>query len=497
MCQLRCNHGVSRRGFIQSSAAAALSGMFWGIGSGKAAVDSGDIKQCGPASKYIPKLRVAFVRRTEEYGMWWPGQIYDGEAARKKYTQQIANHAKKLGMYADIRSLPIYSLEEGEAWIAESEAKKADGILVVTLDRQQHTWPTVNKAIDSPIPTVVFSPIGSSFTTNTAAPSKKKGVVIYSTDDFSQVEYGMKMIYAGAKLRETRFLVIKGKERVDTQLANLGTKLRYVPADDFIKEYDRIPNDAALKKMADELITYSTKITGATKQDVLNGIKSYFVAKNLLEREECDAISMDCLGALAKSKKSLPCIAWSHMNDHAIPAACEADLGACAMHAIVQYLFDRPGFQQDPVAETSMGALIGAHCSCPTKLNGFAKPGEAYDIVNHHGARDATARPVWKIDQDVTVVDLVPDAKNSFAGIVTVDDAKDGDELNMLISAGKVVENVSAPPAGGCVVSVAVKLKGVEEYLDYPGFHQLFFYGDYRKQLRDFCRLYGIKPVLV
>lgn len=497
MCHLYCTNGVSRRGFIRSTGAAALSGLIWGMGSGKAAADIGEIKQCGPASKYIPKLKVAFIRRKEEYGMWWPGQIYDGEAALKKYTLQINNTAKKMGLNTDIRPQPIFSLEEGQAWIAESEAQKADGLLVITLDRQQHTWPTVNKAIDSPIPTVVFSPIGSSFTSNTAAPSKKKGVVIYSTDDFSQVEYGMKMIKAGAKLRETRFLVIKGEERIDTQLAHLGTKLRYIPASDFLSEYDRIPDNAALENMANNLITYSTNVTGATKQDVLNGIKSYFVAKNLLEREECDAISMDCLGSLGKTKKSLPCIAWSHMNDHAIPAACEADLGACAMHAIVQYLFDRPGFQQDPVAETSMGALIGAHCSCPTKLNGFDQPGEAYDIVNHHGARDATARTVWKMGQDVTVVDLVPDAKNSFAGIATVEDAKDGDELNMLISTGKVVSNVSAPPSGGCVVSVAVKLKGVEEYLDYPGFHQLFFYGDYRKQLRDFSRLYGIKPVLM
>ena len=39
------------------------------------------------------------------------------------------------------------------------------------------------------------------------------------------------------------------------------------------------------------------------------------------------------------------------------------NLGAVATHVIVQYLFDRPGFQQDPVPETARGAIIGAHCS--------------------------------------------------------------------------------------------------------------------------------------
>ncbi len=141
---------------------------------------------------------------------------------------------------------------------------------------------------------------------------------------------------------------------------------------------------------------------------MINGIKSYMVARRLLEREEADAITMDCLGALGKTKVSLPCIAWSKMNDDGIPAACEADLGAAATHIVVQYLFDRPGFQQDPVGETAREAVIGAHCSCPLQLDGFGSKPEPYDIVHHHGMRDATARPVWKIGQRVTCCDVLP-----------------------------------------------------------------------------------------
>jgi hypothetical protein len=33
--------------------------------------------------------------------------------------------------------------------------------------------------------------------------------------------------------------------------------------------------------------------------------------------------------------------------------------------------------------------------------------------------------------------------------------------------------------------------------LAFPGFHQLFFYGDYKRELRQFCQLYGIEPVVV
>ena len=100
------------------------------------------------------------------------------------------------------------------------------------------------------------------------------------------------------------------------------------------------------------------------------------------------------------------------MNDDAIPAACEADLGAVATHIIVQYLLDRPGFQQDPVAETMREAVIGAHCSCPTRLHGFGTDPEPYDIVHHHGVRDATPRPVWRIGQRTTCVDVLLDDAN-------------------------------------------------------------------------------------
>ena len=97
MCELGSCHHLSRRSFIRSTGMAALGGMILGSGTGKAAEDMGEIKPCGPASMYKPTLWVAFVRRKEEYGMWWPGQIYDGKAALEKYTQQIRITAQKLG----------------------------------------------------------------------------------------------------------------------------------------------------------------------------------------------------------------------------------------------------------------------------------------------------------------------------------------------------------------------------------------------------------------
>ncbi len=474
--------GMNRRRFLAATAAgtAAMWSPTWAL-AGETASER--IRQCGPAAQCTPRIKSCFVRRREAYGMWWPGQIYDGRAAQENDTALIQQAAQKLRFQLDLRPEPIYSLDEMAAWLAEAKDQQVDGLLVVLLDRQQHAWPSASLAIDSSVRTVVFAPIGTAFTTNTVDLAAKTGCLIASTDNFAQVEYGLKMLCAAARLAVTRCIVLAGDQRSETRLPDLGIELRYVPAQDFLNEYQRTPVDEQVRTMATEMIQAARRMLGASPDDVINGIKSYLVAKRILEREEGDAISMDCLGALGQSEVSLPCIAWSRMNDDGIPAACEADQGAIATHCVIQYLFDRPGFQQDPVPETTRDAIIGAHCSCPTRLHGFDCPSEPYDIQHHHGLRDATARTLWTPGQRVTCSDVLL--------------ANAQDPTRMLISTGNVLENIAVPPAGGCVVSVMVKFDRAAEVLAFPGFHQLFCYGDYQRELVQFCRLMKIEPVVV
>ena len=488
----------NRREFMKQSGLAAMGLMTLpSLLSSFRFAASPDVPHFGPAANYTPKIKAAFIRREENYGMWWPGEIYDGEAACKMYTEKIKDAEIKLGIQVDITSKPIYSLEEGERWIQEAKDARADGLLLVTLDRQQHTWPTVGKALDNNIPTVIFSPLGSSFTTNTQLYCKKDGAFIASTDDFSQAEFGMKMLKAGAKIRETRYLVIIDgiTEISEISLDHFGTKLRFIPADHFIDLYHDMRDSREAKELALTYIQSADHIHDATAEDVINGARSYFAVTHLLEREQADAVTMDCLGVLGPKEISLPCLAWSKLNDSGIPAACEGDLEACLTHCVVQYLFDKPAFQQDPVAETAKGCLIGSHCSCPTKLAGLDRKPEPYTIMNHHGKRDATIKPEWKIGQTVTVADMILPVKNNSLRKPEVEYVEG--KPKMLISTGEVVEQKSIPPSGGCVVAPMVKLHGVDSYLDYPGFHQMFFYGDHKSELKHFSQLYGITPELI
>lgn len=474
-------HGASRRRFLVSAGGGFLAQA---IARGAFSESVRRIEPRGPGASYVPRVAAAFVRRQGEYGMRWPGAIYDGETALRDYRRQIEAAAAELGIEVSLRSAPIYSKEEAAQWVGSAKAQQPDGLFVALLDRQEHSWPTAALAAESGVPTVVFSPIGTSFTTNTSGLARKPGVIICSTDDFRQAAFGLKMLKAGARLREMRYVVLKGSERREATIPDTGTRLRYVPASSFLDEYRRTAESEEVRAIAAEYIRGATAIHGPSEQDVRNGVRSYLVARSILEREEGDAITMDCLGALGNSEVSLPCISWATMLDHGVPAACEADLGACATHALVQFLFDRPGFQQDPVAETARNCLIGAHCTCPTRLRGWSQPAEPYFLSYHHGRRDAVPVPRWSVGERVTVADLMlRDARNPRA--------------RMVISTGRVEDNVSVPPAGGCVVSVMVKLDNDTDLLNYPGFHQIFFYGDFKQELRRYCQLFGIEPVVV
>jgi hypothetical protein len=433
----------------------------------------------GPATSYEPVIEAAIVRRKEDYGMFWPGAVYDGKAAIARYTEQIKNTAKLLGMKLNLRTDPVYSNDEADSWIATVKGKNPDGIVLLVLDRQQHSWPTAYKVADTDIPSVIFAPLGCAFHSNTAPLGDKPGCVVYSTtlEDSGQLQFGMKMLEAGAKMRHSRAIAFRGNEQGESSMGDLGIKVITFPLQAYIDEVNNIPDNSDVMSMTENLMRCATQQIGATREDVINGVKGYFAARRILEREKGDSITLAGCVDLVKYR---PCIAWATLCDEGIPAVCEGDLGALAANTVVQYLFSRPGFMQDPVPDTAHQAFIGAHCVCATRLNGFDQPREPFKLSHHHGNTDATVVTKWKEGQRVTAIDVAN---------------RKGEQTEISLLTGRVMDNLSVPPNGGCVVSVRYQIDGInnKNVLTVPGMHQVFFYGDYEREIEDFCKLFNFK----
>ena len=104
----------------------------------------------------------------------------------------------------------------------------------------------------------------------------------------------------------------------------------------------------AFRPRWDLVFTADVQWTQWSKVDEIEKSGRMYVAmRNLMDQYQSKAITMDCLGALGHTSVSLPCIAWSRMLDDGIPAACEADLGACIKSAARIMMF--PSFEGEPM----------------------------------------------------------------------------------------------------------------------------------------------------
>ncbi|GAI25005.1 unnamed protein product, partial [marine sediment metagenome] len=70
-----------------------------------------------------------------------------------------------------------------------------------------------------------------------------------------------------------------------------------------------------------------------------------------------------------------------------------------------------------------------------------------------------------------------------------------GKTPQMYLYSGQVVGCPDIPRTGGCRTNVEMTINEVDDVCDVKGMHQIIFYGDYARELRIFCQLYGIKVV--
>ncbi|GAI09509.1 unnamed protein product, partial [marine sediment metagenome] len=255
------------------------------------------------------------------------------------------------------------------------------------------------------IPTIVFSPMGTSFTGDLQATRNIPGVFVASTQDLDWLAFGLKMFSTIHQMKNTRLCIIAGNKTYDRKLDVIGTTLHYIPRKRFPEEFKKAETTDEVRKIANYYTKEAKKIVEPNKQDILNSAKNYVVARQIMAAENCQGISMDCLGLIGgRLIPCPPCMAWLQLNDEGSVGCCEADRNAAISLRLTSLLCDRPGFMQDPVPNTVNNTLMGAHCSCPTKLDGFDKPPAPFILRNHSESELGVAPQVlWRIGQKVTV----------------------------------------------------------------------------------------------
>jgi len=420
---------------------------------------------------------VGVILRQREYWMGWPGAAYPVDKYEKEYPEKAVKIGDEIGIPVKFTET-IYDEEGTTKFLELLKANPADGLLIIPLS--MGVWKLVDEITDTGIPSVVFTSIGTAFTGHVSERSRKKGIYFISSIDFQEVRTGLKMIDTKKKLTEDRVLILRGDadNPVDTVVEQIGTKVRTVGKQKVVETYEKIGETDEVKKIAEKYMNNAQKIVEPTHQDVINAAKMYITCKNLLAEYEATAITMDCLGLIDSGLiNTTPCMGFSKLNDEATPSACEADFDAILTMLLIKHMFGKPSFMNDPVPETVRNILIAAHCTSPTKLDGYRAKSEPYILRSHSESNIGVSMQVlWREGQDITL-------------------AKFQGPTRMIIGSGTVIGNVDTPPAGGCRTSVEVKMKEIKDVRNTKGFHQLLMYGDHTRELKSLCQLLGIEAI--
>jgi hypothetical protein len=466
----------TRREVLVTMAGAGLAAGLAGSGVLTAAAEAGDT----PSASDPLDIRVVYLRPKGKYWLGWPGTFWDPDGFAAKSRQRVEQFGKELGIQPVFEPAPIHEAAEIDAFVKKVQAEKPKAVLVFPLHADEFISGAVDKIAQSGIPTIIFAGLGmwhTGFAQLVVPTSRRNGVYMPSSGDYElgPVRFGMKMIQTNYRLQRTKIAVLRGNETREEKMSPLGLVMRFLPRRRFPDVLKTIQETPEVIAMAERRAKAAQKVVEPTRQDLINAAKNYFASLKIMEEEGCQGITMDCLGLVGNREiPTPPCLAWAEMFEHGRSGTCEADLNAVMSHELCLKLLDRPGFQQDPVAETEHNTLIGAHCVCATKLNGWDQPAVPHILRSHSESNlGVSVQVLWPVGQDVTVMQIVHPNK-------------------ILLGKGKVLRNYDTPPAGGCRTSVEITLDGPPDTRDTKGFHQLFILGDHVRQFQAYAQLYGI-----
>jgi len=463
---------VGRRDFLATLGASALA-MKMGLFDFASELFAAEAK---PSGAKKPIVHAAFLRpKTKKYWMGWPGAAYPIKASQARYTKTLTAAAKDLGVQLQVHQEPLVNTGAVNGFLDQMRKAQPDGVILTLMS--MGSWGPANHFVANKgeIHTIVFSPMGTSFTGHLGRTRKAHKTFCGATQDVNWLAFAMRMLKTIWDMKNTRICVCTGGKAVDRKLDVIGTTLHYIPRRRFPEELKKAETTDEVKAIADYFTKEAKGIVEPNRQDVLNSAKNYVVTRRIMAAENCQGFSMDCLGLVgARLIPCPPCMAWLRLNDEGSVGACEADWGAAISLRLTALLFNRSGFMQDPAPNTVNNTLMGAHCSCPTKLDGFDKPHAPY-IMRSHSESDIGVSPqvLWRLGQKVTIMKF--QRSNS-----------------IVLGTGRVVRNIDTPPSGGCRTSLELELDNVADARDTRGFHQLFIYGNLDWQFRAYCQLAGI-----
>ncbi|MBN2329778.1 MAG: hypothetical protein JXR73_21735 [Candidatus Omnitrophica bacterium] len=440
--------------------------------------------------KTFPKkpafIRGAFTypptKQLDEEGYYsWPGSSFNAEGRQEQYMREIRAIEKERGMRIEMDAIPLDKAESVDRFIQDIKQSRPDGLFLIPFKKSH--FENVVKIIDEvQIPTIVLASLGIILNAHIQRLHNKPGVyLINSLDNLEAASCGLNMIRTACWMRDSRIANITGTDSNEISVPALQTKVRNVPSQRFYDLYQQMTLTPRVKSLAQSYLKNSIRMEEPAENDVYDAAKTYFVLKQIIEETQADAMMMNCLPGLKRPHQHVPpCMGFMNLRDEGIPAGCESDLDATLSMMLIQQLFNKPAFQHNPSMDTEKNHYFAAHCTSASKMNGPGGRAEPYILRSHAEAGwGCVPRVLFPAGQDVTFIKYLSRENPP----------------QILVYSGHIVGCPNNPPTGGCRTNVELELDDMDDVCNVKGHHLCLFYGQHKKDVESFCRLYNFQAV--
>ena len=201
---------------------------------------------------------------------------YDIKGHQRQYTEILTTAAKKLGVDLEVIDAPIHDSDTINTFLENLQKTTPDGILITCMSLEKPTWGNICQILENrgKIPTVVFSPMGTSFLGHVRKTLDFNGVFVGATQDAGWLAFGLRMLDTVWKMKNTRICTVSdrkwcwGPPREDPlkpeeqRLDVIGTTLRFIPAKRFPEEFKKVQDSDEIRAMADYYAKEAKKYRG-------------------------------------------------------------------------------------------------------------------------------------------------------------------------------------------------------------------------------------------
>ena len=209
------------------------------------------------------------------------------------------------------------------------------------------------------------------------------------------------------------------------------------------------------------------------KEFVVNCFVLDRVFRNLLKEAGCRNMTINhCMGTIMGVAKTAACLTLSTLNDDGYLAFCESDFVVIPSGILLANISGKPVFLNDPTYPNDQ-IVTSAHCTGPRKMDG--KTYEPTRVVTHFES-DYGAAPKVEFALGTINTNIAPDfAAKRWVGFMGV------------------VDEVPFRPICRTQLDIRYTCPSLMLAERMPGFHWMFGYGDYMKEVGYALRRVGIQ----